>query len=190
MIRILSLLPIFMLGFISISPVKQADGNLIHSKNDTLFWNEGLKLSRADFFGKEPKRSPYAGYSYTIILMDYEVESFDRRNIKPVFKIRSAFNRAKSWISESSKSNPDRVLMHEQLHFDISELTSRRLKARLEKKRFTENFRREIREIYDSEIAKGEEMQERYDEETRHGLSKERQKAWEIKIQALLEEES
>ena len=82
------------------------------------------------------------------------------------------------------------MLMHEQLHFDISELTSRRLKAQLEKKRFTENFRREIREIYDSEIAKGEEMHERYDEETRHGLSKEKQKAWEIKIQALLEEES
>ena len=157
---------------------------------DTLYWSKDYKLTRADFYADEPRRTPYAGFSYTIILLDYEVESLKTNRIVPKFSIKAAFNRRKSWISPSSLASPDRVLKHEQLHFDISELTARRLKSKLLKKSYTSNFRKEINEIYKEEINKGEKMQASYDQETDHGLIYKKQEQWEVKIQALLEKES
>ena len=76
--------------------------------------------------------------------------------------------------------------MHEQLHFDIAELTARNLRVALEKKVYTRNFRKEINEIYKREIRKGEEMQETYDEESNHGLHAKKQQDWANKVVKLI----
>ncbi|MEX1189464.1 MAG: DUF922 domain-containing protein [Bacteroidia bacterium] len=189
MIRILSLLPFLLLLGEFQTPKQKLEIETVQSKNDTIFWAKEMKLTRADFHAPEPRRTPYAGYSTTVILMDYEVESQQKKLIQAKFNIRAGFNKKKSWISESSRSNPDRILMHEQVHFDISELTARRLRVSLEKNRFSANFRKEIAQIYEDQIEKGQEMQEKYDRETKHGLDREKQKQWELKVSQLLEEE-
>lgn len=159
----------------------------LSANSDTIFWTPGYLLDRSDFKGSEPYRSEFAAYTYTIILMEYDVRSNNRDRIEPKFTIRAAFNQKKSWISKASQDKPDRVLMHEQVHFDIAEITARNLRSALEGKIYTRNFRKEISDIYNREIKKGEEMQEAYDEETNHGLRARKQHDWALKVKNLLQ---
>lgn len=156
------------------------------SQHDTLYWENHAALSRSDFLGAEPSISQFAAYTYTIILMEYDVSTRREGVIQPNFKIQAAFNKKKSWISKSSLSSPDRVLKHEQVHFDIAELTARKLRKALQRATYTRNFRKEINAIYKKQIDLGEAMQEAYDEETRHGLDGRKQREWELKVEALL----
>jgi hypothetical protein len=182
---ILSSLGLFVLIGAS-NPSKTIDVPNDSSKHDTLYWENHAALSRSDFLGSEPYMSQFAAYTYTIILMEYDVTSNGNREIQPNFSISAAFNKKKSWISKASATSPDRVLKHEQVHFDIAELTARKLRKALHRATYTRNFRKEINSIYKQQIDLGEAMQEVYDEETRHGLDGRRQREWEMKVEALL----
>ena len=70
-------------------PIEHED---INAKTDTIYWEAGKLLSRNDFRGSEPYMSQFAAYTYTIILMEYDVKSNNRDKIDPTFAIHAAFN--------------------------------------------------------------------------------------------------
>jgi len=188
LLMIQSLMMFMLIGMLPSN--KSIEHEHLSANPDTIFWEARNTLDRNDFRGSEPYISQFAAYTYTIILMEYDVRSKNRDKIEPKFSIRAAFNPKKSWISKSSKDKPDRVLMHEQVHFDIAEITARNLRNALESKVYTRNFRQEINIIYKREIRKGEEMQKAYDSETNHGLDAKKQQYWAIKVEKLIQKAS
>jgi hypothetical protein len=150
---------------------------------DTIFWTPNLKLHWVDFRGTVSENSPYSAFTNTVISLKYSFK-LNGKQVIPQFKVDCMFNCLKSW---ARKDNPDlltdELLMHEQLHFDIAELTARKLRNALKNQKYTlENYEFKIDAIRNRIILDGERMQERYDLETGHGSQKKEQSIWEQKI--------
>jgi len=99
-----------------------------------------------------------------------------------------------SWVLPGRAS--DRVLTHEQAHFDLNEVYRRKLVAglagitarggTLDRTRST--LEEEIHRVADNILDRLSDMQERYDEKTKRGTDPEEQAAWEETIAEWLED--
>lgn len=106
------------------------------------------------------------------------------------FRATAAFLPHRSWVKPVVLRTPGesaRVLRHEQAHFDISEVFTRRLRRRFAElphpcDRRDGELNALAREVLEEEKA----MQRRYDDETRHSLEIERQTVWETTVRRLL----
>ena len=149
--------------------------------SDTLQWTPTKMLGWSDFKADAP-RSRFAAYTFTVITMDYSIKS-SGKSLKANFSITSAFNRQKSWVKNAPEAKSDAILRHEQLHFDIAELSARKLRKRLSELNLSrERYAKQIQAAYDEVIEAGDAMQKAYDEETAHGLLREEQERWAEKI--------
>lgn len=149
--------------------------------SDTLQWTPTKMLGWSDFKADAP-RSRFAAYTFTVITMDYSIKS-SGKSLKANFSITSAFNRQKSWVKNSPESKSDAILRHEQLHFDIAELSARKLRKSLSELNLSrERYAKQIQAAYDEVIGAGDAMQKAYDDETEHGLLQDEQKRWSDKI--------
>ena len=151
----------------------------IISAQDKIFWNENTSLKWEDFQAK-PNIKKVAALSYCGIQF-YSCEESTRRN--PVYRIRAYFMPSKSWSWSNYRYSY--VLKHEQLHFDIAELYTRKIR-----KYFSENLVKMENAVieYQSIFNEYTDYQELYDEETHHGTKDHKQKDWELSIQSQMKE--
>lgn len=143
-----------------------------------LFWDNKRKLNCNDFKGKiiqnEQNYKAKAGTAAEISANGFMESGMLN------FRITCIFDKKTSWIIDSLCV---KVLAHEQLHFDIAELYSRKIRKGvfdLRKKHQTDI------ELYDK-LIKGllkerNKMDDQYDKETAHGIYKSKQEAWNKKI--------
>jgi len=154
-------------------------------ESDAIQWNAHRKISWQDFRGK-PFKTAWAaattasgiGYSYT---GEERADGYELH-----FKVGAYFYPNKSWYQP--KLCNERVLEHEQLHFDISELCARKLRRELETTRFSKNAKAEIEAIYNRVLLELSKLQSRYDHETNYSRDSKRQAFWSQKIRRALEE--
>jgi hypothetical protein len=151
---------------------------------DTIYWRPDIKLHWVDFRGEVDYKSSFLAYTSTIISLKYSIQ-FRGSNVIPEFYVTCAFNCNKSW---ARKDKPDllnaSLLDHEQLHFDIAELTARKLRKALHNQKFTkDNYQYKIEGIRNSILKDGENMQERYDKETGHGTHIKEQALWKKRVE-------
>ena len=159
-----------------------------NSASDTLIWQPETKLVWDDFLAEAPARNKFAAYTYTLINMEYSATITDGR-VKPTFEIYAAFNRRRSWAKNQREARTPEILAHEQAHFDISEITARRLrKALLTETYSRKNLEQKINSIYQVTIQAGDEMQALYDQESDHGLNKTQQLKWSNRVKNELSE--
>lgn len=107
-------------------------------------------------------------------------------------------DRERSWWSPRSDASRDHVLRHEQCHFDLAEAQARRLDAAAEgwRRRSAANgatpraaaraFFADWRAHLEAVRAEMQEIQTRYDRETRHGSDAARQSEWNARCAAEL----
>ncbi len=87
-------------------------------------------------------------------------------------------------------SKSPHVLAHEQLHFDLAEAFARRLAVEMAGFEGRGDLRqdarvdldRQLRQRFEAAMRELGELQDRYDEETNHGLRKKAQKQWAAKV--------
>jgi murein DD-endopeptidase MepM/ murein hydrolase activator NlpD len=152
--------------------------------SDTLYWNDGIKLTWDDFKAKSTDTKGYAAYTFTMITLNYEVKT-SGQTFTPTFTVKCAFQKSKSWVNrKDTNSQTHEILAHEQLHFTIAEITARKLRRNLKVQQYTKNYKNEIKEIYNKTLDEGEKMQQRYDKETNHSIDKEAQKRWSYLIES------
>lgn len=141
---------------------------------DSTVWNAGAKLTWADFKGKVDSGSTFI--AVTVSGIQYKLR-FDSRGLSD--SVFAVFYKAESWV----KAPTERALIHEQGHFDITEVYARRLRKRLEEfvpKRGSLGHQLEL--LYD-EVEAAREAEERlYDQQTGHGSDAVRQAEWEVRI--------
>jgi len=150
-------------------------------KNEELIrGNENQRLTWADYRGKPKENSDAAASTATYLGFEFNVgkNGFD-------YKITCTFSKTKSWGLHKT----DYILMHEQGHFDIAEIFARKLNKKMSEYRFDkDNFKEDLKEIYQSVALEKDAFQNQYDEETNHSIKKEKQAEWLKKINELLKE--
>lgn len=139
-------------------------------------WTADRQLNWEDFkgpvrYGVPPNIAAETAYSIS-------VETSTVRGDKlPKVYVSNSFETATSWVRPGKATIS--VLTHEQLHWDICELYTRKMRAEISKIRITQyNFREAIRRSYQTLYTELHLRQQRYDDETTHGIDDEAQSRW------------
>lgn len=99
--------------------------------------------------------------------------------------VTTYFNKDESWFRPEGKK--PHVLMHEQIHFDITAIKACELAASIRKATFTsDNYDYLIEQLRTKKVQEANDEQTAYDRETEHGKKKEAQQLWEKKIKVKL----
>ncbi len=138
-------------------------------------WNEHNKLSWDDFRGNvhaETERS--AAATHCGIGFKTKTEGPDK---KPKVVVYNTFYTSKSWVRPDAKEPS--ILEHEQGHFDLCEIYTRKLRARMEQFDFSvADIRAALMNIYEDISREYENRQKAYEQETVHGTNFTAQKHW------------
>lgn len=107
------------------------------------------------------------------------------KNGKFTYEVKAFFHQDKSYFSVNTL-NPLYILQHEQLHFDITEYYARMLREKIEPYQNSNNHEDHDRvvKIYNEIVYQWNVMQDRYDDETDHGIDVIAQKKWRQYIDA------
>jgi hypothetical protein len=101
------------------------------------------------------------------------------------YEISCNFSKSKSW----GLMRTDYILAHEQGHFDITEISARKLYQELSAYTFNKRtYKQDLTRIYNTVVNEKERMQEIYDRETDHSRNKGIQSEWQDSIQKMLDE--
>jgi len=96
-------------------------------------------------------------------------------------QVECSFDKQLSWMKERGKTNY--VLGHEQHHFDISYISTLLFIKKLKQTRFTTGqYREQLQDVYNNAINDMQQLQNKYDEETKNGQLKDKQEESSKKI--------
>lgn len=170
---------LFFLGcfFLSLCCTAQNSGG---SGDDLIKWSAARKLSWADYKASPDPDSDAAASTTTLLTIEYKID-----NTSFGYAISSTFSKSQSW----GRHKDAYILSHEQGHFDIAEVYARKLHKKMSEYKFnTRTYQKDLKKIYDEVTDEKEEMQDKYDSETRHSINKDKQAEWLKKIEAMLKE--
>ena len=174
----LKLLSIFFLFHVGSSTLKNTDT----SADNEIVWEQGKRLTWDDFKGKPDPDTHLHAYTRTSLKSDF----VSNTQTSAVLAVTGYFVKNESWVMPEQKT--DKLLAHEQLHFDLNELYRRKLANKLENHNgFTfKNFSQEASKIFQEVFNEMASEQKRYDQETQHSKIDAKQKEWEANIAAEL----
>jgi hypothetical protein len=145
------------------------------SGEDGLLWQADRRLSWDDFQSEADQQQALHAMTSTNI----EVQANCQGN-QVQFAVRCVFKTKDSW---SKNKQSLRLLAHEQMHFDLTEVHARQLRQVLSRATGLCGSRKsQFSAIVEDQFAKWKTEQDLYDLESNHGLNQEQQLAWEAKI--------
>lgn len=153
--------------------------------NNIIYWTPDYRLSWDDFQG-EPR---FEYKSISALTSSGIIHYKGCKDGEITFKVQAYFEKDQSWVKEEALT--DHHLIHEQIHFDITELAARRLRKSLKQRRFKCGEEVEFENFVSSYIDNWRTEQHAFDLMSRHSLDKEQQKEWFYKVAmelSLLEE--
>lgn len=150
-------------------------------------WTPERRLNWNDFKG------PVQGYSSdnvaaaTFCSIGFETNTLSSTNNKLKVNVFNTFYTTRSWGREGEKD--DRLLAHEQGHFDLCELYTRKLRERMSGVNVNVNtLSSTLKGIYNQLQKEYQDRQELYEEQTDHGLITAEQMRWQNAIAQELKE--
>ena len=153
------------------------------SQQNYIKWENERPLIWKDFKMKVDKSSAFYALSHTGVAYKYNV-IYGENVLDIDFVVFAFFEKDLSWYKKDDAT--DELLVHEQLHFDISELSARMMRKEISEFSFTMKYGEEILNIVNKYTFQREELQKQYDEETNHSRNKEEQKRWEEYVETEL----
>lgn len=148
------------------------------NRDDTVFYNPQRPLTWKDFTGR-PRFNNFAASIFASI--SYEGNSWIEEGeviVDLVFK--TYMLKSSSWVRGTNNSYG---LNHEQRHFDIAKIIVERLKEKVETLDLQpHNYDRKVSFHYLEAYREMNELQERYDRETAHGMNSRAQESWDTWI--------
>lgn len=146
-------------------------------------WFDNKPLKWSNFKGNVDGSSKYAALTASGIYYSYETT----KDGELIFTIESHFDPKNSWVKKEKKN--DKLLEHEQRHFDITELYARKLKKEISEREFSysKSLQKKLNKLYQNWVGRLNTEQKSYDKETKHHLNQEGQKKWNKRINAELD---
>ncbi len=150
--------------------------NSSEGPNEIMYWNTGTQLTLADFKGQPDYTDPYSiAMTYSGLLLYTECDEYLLK-----YEIDAYFDKDESWVKLEARTPYH--LKHEQLHFDITELYTRRLKAALANETFYCGEEERFNRFVDDFLSQWQTEQHHYDLETGYSNHRPQQTEWEYKI--------
>ena len=148
-------------------------------------WSAKRPLTLADFQGRPASGEPLAALTSTDIRAGAACRDY-------VFTgtVQATFDPTTSWLRNAPTATPT-LLRHEQLHFDLTEVHARLLRQKLvafQAKANCEKLQPAFDNLTKPMYTAWNNEQNRYDQETNHGLNAVRQAYWEKQTQLRLEQ--
>lgn len=153
---------------------------LFRSNDVAIEWNEALKLDWTYFKGPPDLETEAAAITASGITFGYSVQKTDDRVTGFKVNVKAHFYPDKSWY-KPDKVN-DAILMHERLHFDITEWHTRMLRQKIADLRPSPNISSELEKLYTQMGQTLRETQNTYDAESDHSRNIEQQFVWQKKV--------
>lgn len=154
----------------------------ISKENAQFSWSQDRRLTWADFKGKPDKKHFATALTYSDIKIG--ASSIDG---KTTVTVQNFFDTKLSWSKNKTSAA---LLAHEQAHFDITEIYTRKLRIKLNEIVSEETIRNGTFNKESTVILnEWKSFQQKYDDETNHGIIADKQKEWEEKVAMLLKEE-
>ncbi|WP_299700323.1 hypothetical protein [uncultured Pontibacter sp.] len=153
---------------------------------DTVFYVPHRTLQWEDFKADANRASRFSATVFPSFAYDGETEVKDgiiHLNLTmKVYVLKSS-----SWVKESAKDPYG--LNHEQRHFDIVKLVSERFKQKVNPDELSlTDYNSNIQYLFIESFREMNQLQDQYDEETRHGLDKLAQERWNLRLEKELKE--
>ena len=143
-------------------------------------WMQDHRLDWDDFQCTPKKNGDAVASTSTSLGIAYQL-----KNGELTYQLTCAFSKTKSW----GLVKTDYILAHEQGHFDITEIYTRKLYQALLAYEFNrKTYQRDINRIYQKIVTEKETLQNMYDKQSDHSRNKKTQLAWLEIIDALLTE--
>ena len=143
--------------------------SLVQSQEE-VEWSPNFRFTWADFKGPAPVNSSAAATTASGISYNFST-SYENNELKVEYAVCN-----------------DVTLMHEQLHFDITELYARKMRKQLAETKFTENVKEEVRKIYKTTLRQLNDFQNKYDSETNYSRNLIVQERWGNEIETSLKD--
>lgn len=161
--------------------IGQDTGELIRWSTTPLQWSDFKEDNTVD--GKYGKHAAKSHWRLAFKLGDKVKDSPQVQATVQAF-----FIPAKSWVNRKSIGNT-KLLIHEQIHFDLVELYARLLRKELLSTSYNEQrYKKNIKRVYKRTMAALRTKQAEYDIDTRHGKDITRQAYWISYVRMQLEE--
>ena len=162
--------------FLVISWIFLSNNDTRHYNCNNICWSVDRKLEWADFKGK-PSSLVQTYYGDTadvvsVISIYVDLDSSNNYFVKTVFDKNSWYEKGK---------NQSQALEHEQKHFDLTEIYSRKLRKRIEEEEYRDGF--DIDSLYQEIMNELNIISAKYDVATAHGAISLAQSNWSEKIQ-------
>jgi len=141
---------------------------------DVLVWDSATKLTWGDFRGKVDSNSPFSASTVSGIVYKFRLSGDGYSD-----SIAVVFYRSESWV----RVRTDAALVHEQGHFDITEIFARKLRKRLQT--FIPgrgSLGKQLKQLYDEVEGERVAIENLYDSETKHSADAKRQANWNERI--------
>lgn len=152
---------------------------------DTVYYSKQSPLTWDDFKGAPRAESAYSAAAFTGFGYNGNIKyKGDTAIINMVIDVY--FIQSYSWVHSSART--DYALAHEQLHFDITYLIVERLKKRLQEMELDSDYDSIIQYQYLQSYREMNRLQERYDNETRHGIVVSEQLRWQDLVKNWLDD--
>lgn len=159
------------------SKVTIIDSDFPDSENE-ISWRKDRKLSWNDFRGPIPGDVEEQTAAATYCGIGFETNTISTTNKELKINVYNTFYINSSWAKPEEMTND--VLAHEQGHFDLCELYTRKLREHLSTVNVdVSTLKPTLRSVYDRIQAEYKKRQEAYENETAHGVNLPQQRKWE-----------
>ncbi|MDO5968814.1 DUF922 domain-containing protein [Flavivirga aquimarina] len=152
----------------------------IQQEEPVISWNESYKLSWNDFKGPPNKNTSAVAVTASGITFGFSIREEDNRVVSFTSQVHTHFYPEKSWYKKEQADA--HVLAHEQLHFNITELYTRKFRQRIGQIKVSNNVKRQLKNLHNTINKELSQTQNKYDSETNYSRNVEAQTAWETYI--------
>ena len=151
--------------------------------DDTIKWQKDRKLTWEDFRGRPDSGNPNSAMTDS----GFGFSTGNNNGDSIPLTIEMVFDKNKSWVKK--KAETEKLLAHEQCHFDITELFTRKFKKQIVEAKFKrKTFAKQIHDLYEKTNKEWHSYQNDYDKETNHSKIEDKQQEWEEKVAKELNE--
>lgn len=156
------------------------------SDSSEFSWHENHKLKWTDFEGEPNKNSDAVAVTASGITFSYAIQKSSVRGVIG-FKTKAFahFYPEHSWCKKELIN--DNILLHEQFHFNITELNVRYLREKISKLKVSTTIAKSLDLVHIQANKDLEKMQELYDAESNYSMNSEGQKKWVVFVNKELE---
>jgi len=151
------------------------------NRSDYIVYSTARPLAISDFQG--PPRDNGIELAATASGVGYEStgEVIDGQIVLTV-TLTPYFSQTNSWFKQGGQ-NPQAVLAHEQAHFDITATHACELAGLISRTTFNKDtYEKQLEEMMRANTENANRQQATFDEETNHGIIRDKETAWEVKV--------